>query len=155
MERKRLIILISVIVIAIIIISTLFYFFVYTKKCNSEECFLTALRKCERVQYTTISEGNIWHYKIQNLFGFSKRTCTVNVKNVKIESELPLARNIEGKSMSCKITAELAGRFIQIQSKLEFCSGPLKESLQDLLIDQLYTYIIQQIGSVAEEIKRA
>lgn len=151
MKRNHIIIIV-LLVLALIIGGGVFYFFFFTETCTDEECFLNALRTCQRTTYMKSSQGNAWQYTIQPL-GFSQGICNVKVKNLAIASELPLARNIEGKSMSCKIPAEFAGTFIQVQSKLEFCSGPLKESLQDLLIDQLYKFIVQHIGEITEEIR--
>lgn len=147
--------IIVVIIILLLIASAVFYFFIYAKTCKNEECFLTSLRECKRATYISSNEGNIWKYSIQNPFGFFQDKCTVNVKNVAIASQEELAKKLEGKGMQCRIPIEYAGTFIDVQSKLEFCNGPLKESLQDLLIDKLYKFIIQNIGEITEEIRRS
>ena len=56
--------------------------------------------------------------------------------------------------MQCAIPKDYAGTYMEIHQKLEYCSGPLKESLQDILIDKLYKYVVQHIGEITEEIKR-
>ncbi len=153
MERRNLtIIILAVLIVIVGLIAA--YFFVFTKSCSSEECFLQSLRSCDRASYTVNNEGNVWQYSIQNSLSFSQNECTVRVKNLQIASENPLAKQVQGKSMLCKIPREFSGAYVQIESKLEFCSGPLKESLQDFLIDQLYKYIVQNIGEITEELKK-
>ena len=151
MERRKIIIIASI-SIAILILSGIFYFFVFSKDCTSEECFIKSLQKCQRASYKSISESSSWQYKITSPFGFSGGSCSVKVKNLYISEKG--SESIKGKSMSCKIPIESSGNFIQIHSRLEFCSGPLKENLQALLIDKLYKYIILNIGGITEEIRK-
>ncbi|OYT40814.1 hypothetical protein B6U80_02370 [Candidatus Pacearchaeota archaeon ex4484_26] len=141
-----------VILIIIIILAGIFYFVFHAKTCKNEDCFLNALRDCKRAKYTINKEGNIWQYEIKNPFGFWKGTCIVKVKNIKVVSEESM--QIQGKSMQCAIPKDYAGTYMEIHQKLEYCSGPLKESLQDILIDKLYKYVVQHIGEITEEIKR-
>ena len=153
MERRNLTIIILTLLIVIVGAISV-YFFIFTKTCGSEECFMQSLRACDRVSYTVNNEGNVWQYSVQNSLSFSQDECTVKVKYLQIASENPLAKQVKGKSMTCKIPREFSGAYVQIESKLEYCSGPLKESLQDLLIDQLYKYIVQKIGEITEELKK-
>ncbi len=154
MERKK-IILISVLIAMIIIVgSVTAYLFFYTKTCTTEKCFLQAQRECSRASYTVSNEGNVWQYKVLNSLSFSQNLCTIKVKNLQIASEDPLAMKVQGKGMRCRVPRELAGTYVRMESKLEYCSGPLKESLQDLLIDQLYKYIVQNIGEITEELRK-
>lgn len=141
------------IILTIVILAAIFYFFIYAETCKDDECFLNSLRECRRAKYISGSQGNEWGYSIQNPFGFWQNKCFVKVNSIKIASEEELAKKLEGKSMQCKIPRAYAGTFIQIHSELEFCSGPLKEGLQDLLVDKLYNFIILNIGELTEEIR--
>lgn len=143
--RKELLWVLILTFVALIAIVAVLYYYGYGKACQTEECFLDALTYCQKASYTTDKEGNIWTYKIKNVLGFYKDTCIVEVKNVKVAS--PTAKKIEGKSMICRIPKSYAGTFLEIHQKLEFCSGPLKEALQEILIDKLYKYIIQNLGN--------
>ena len=152
MMKKRTLLFIVLFIIGLIIISAVVYIFLFTRECNSEECFIVALRKCQRAEYTSESEGNVWHYSIKPDLGISK-TCNVAVKNIAISSQDEIAKKVQGKSMICKIPKEYAGTYTQVHQKLEYCSGPLKEALQDVIIDRFYKYIIQNIGEITEEVR--
>lgn len=147
--------MISILILMIIIVgSVTSYLFFYTRTCTTDKCFIQAMRECSRATYRVSNEGNVWQYKVLNSLSFSQDLCTIEVKNLQIASEDPLAKKVQGKSMKCRVPKELAGTYIKVESKMEYCTGPLKESLQDLLIDQLYKYIVQNIGEITKELQR-
>ena len=151
-RNKKYVLFIILMIIFALVIATAYYF-LHTKTCDNEYCFLAALKHCEKTQYKVNKEGNIWEYKILNSFGFSNNVCSVNVKNVKIASDDITIKKIEGKEMLCKIPKDYAGSYIEVHQKLEFCSGPLKESLQEIIVSNMYKYIIQNLGEISQEVK--
>ena len=46
------------------------------------------------------------------------------------------------------------GIVMQPESDLNECHGLLKESLQDIIIERLHTYIVQNIGQISESITK-
>lgn len=153
MNKPKLLFLIVLLIIGLVILLGFLYFFVFAETCETERCFLDGLENCNRATYISHKEGNIWKYTIQPSIIPGRKTCTVYVKNIVIASSTELAQNIQGKSMKCVIPEQYAGAFIEIHTKLEFCSGPLKEKLQDMLLERLYNYIIQHLGELSQEVR--
>ncbi len=153
MKKRRMYVFIILAIILLLVIAAAFYFLFYTRTCENEYCFLNSLKNCEKTKYTVNKEGNIWEYKILNSFSFSRNVCNVNVKNIQIASEDVVVKRLEGKEMICKIPKDYAGSYIGVHQKLEFCSGELKEDLQDIIINKMYKNIIQNIGEISQEVQ--
>ena len=147
-KKTALVILIALLVIGLVIAAGAFYLFFYYRSCADEGCFLFELRDCQRAKYISETGGNAWQYFVE---GSSRGACKVTVKNIAVADAS--FSSIVGKKMTCRVPKEQAGTFIELQQRLEFCSGPLKESLQEIVIDKLYTYIIQHIGEITEDVR--
>jgi len=129
---------------AVVIITAIILFFmlIYTPKCKTEGCFKERFQSCERTSYT--QEG--WFYKIQ---GFDGKNCHVLVKAINPqEIDLETARVIKDKTMICIVPIEYTSIMIP-HEKLNFCSGSLKETIQDIMIKRMYSYVISSLGNLS------
>lgn len=88
----------------------------------------------------------IFRYEI---LGKSKKKCDVNITLLQGEIGNQDSKRIERKSMVCSLPL---GMIIIPESNLNYCSGILKESFQELFINKLYTYIIQNLGRINIEV---
>lgn len=122
----------------------------FKKVCYDESCFVQSLQVCDKAIYTSSKSGNIWRYEILKQ---ESGTCIIDVKNIVLASSDTKVKNVQGKSMICAIPLEVAGSYTKIEQRIEFCSGPLKEELQSIIIDKLYDYVIQNLGPIAKSIK--
>jgi hypothetical protein len=50
--------------------------------------------------------------------------------------------------MSCYL---YKGKIIDPKKDLTKCSGELKESIQDILIQKMHAYILENVGKISEE----
>ena len=141
-----------IIVTALIVILLAYFLFFKLTPCKTEECFSQSLVDCKRASFTSETSGNKWFYKIQ---GSSRDSCTVKVQNL-MASKLSTEESskLVGKSMVCEIPKELQGSYTKIESRIENCHGPLKEGLQDLIIEKLYKYVVQNMGTLTKDAEK-
>lgn len=135
--RKSVLKLISLflIVLAVIII---WYSFFYSIKCQDLECFKENLIECKRANYLN-TQSWAYQYKIK---GIKEGECIVGVKLTFAGLE-PKFEQLVGKSMICSIPLR---KLDLPESELDYCSGPLKEGIQLLVIKDLYQYASQNLG---------
>lgn len=134
-------IIISLIVIALAL--SLYFTFFNISSCNTITCFNKALVKCSKVKFVNIQEEATWIYTIK---GSKDNKCVVQVRSIDVN--LDEAKKIENKDMLCYIPK---GMVILPESELDNCHGLLKEGLQDIIIEKLHVYIVQNIGKISEE----
>lgn len=137
---KRVII---VFLIAIALILSVYFTFFSVGSCDTVQCFNKALAKCSRVKFANIQEEATWLYAIK---GSKGDKCVVDVKTTNLRLEE--AKKIENKDMLCYLPR---GMVIPPESELDNCHGLLKEGLQDIIIEKLHVYIVQNIGKISEE----
>jgi hypothetical protein len=135
--KKR--VLIGVIGLAIIIIVFVtWYFFFSAERCEDIDCFNKHFAECSRASYLNKGE---WTYQY-NIKGIKNGECVVDIKLIFAGLENKFD-SIVGKSMRCSIPL----RKIDLPEKdLEYCTGPLKEGIQYLVIKDLYQYAAQNLG---------
>ena len=138
--------IILVLLLAIILLSGFYYFNILIKKCEDKTCFSEALIKCKRVSYIENGEEAAWGYSIK---GKQQGECDVNVQLLQTKKGKTDMENIEGKEMSCSLPL---GVLTEPSQNLEFCTGKLKEGLQDLIIKRMHTYIFENLEGINKEI---
>jgi hypothetical protein len=144
-EKNRVWIIIFVLILVFLAV-TIYLNFFYSKKCKDSECFNSALARCRKAEFQNKNSDATWLYRIN---GLSRGKCLVTVKNnwVKLDEAKP----IEGKSMLCSLPK---GVVMAPESDLNECHGLLKESLQDVIIERMHTYIVQNIGQISENFRQ-
>lgn len=148
LSKKMLIILLFIILLSNI------YFFGYTKSCDTEECFLKAINSCAPVKYDNIVNNNIYVYTIQRSFS---NDCKLNVKLERASegTDFDTRYKLEGKSMTCFIPIKdfLIIDFKEVNNFLKYCSGQLKEGIYEIIIKNMYSIIISNIGEILGEVQ--
>lgn len=142
-------------IIILLIIITVFFVFFYSKKCKDKDCFDTFLYRCDKAKYINIGEDSSWFYQIKGR-GFNnlrdifikkslmKDTCSVYVKNLDLKNA-ENAKKLGGKGMICSIPYRLV---MNPESNIDYCHGELKEAMQDIIINNMHLFIIQNIGEL-------
>jgi len=144
-RKKRLDLKATLMILAIVILlSGSLYLLLYKKQCLNQNCFIDSLWKCNKVIFTNAQENSTWSYAINGLKGDN---CEVNVRVVKLISDVETSAALNGKSMICDIPKDISGSFLP-ESRIEYCHGTLKESIQDLIIKKMQLFIVQNIGQV-------
>ena len=142
--------------IGIIFISLYFSGLLKTRCGKDSGCFDEALAKCTSASYTLYSSGNVYLYESTSSFG---ETCKVKVKMVKaIEgSDLELRTNLEGKTMVCKFPRSRLQKekLSEMDDFADFCSGPLKEAMYEIVVEKMYALVIANLGEISLEARKA
>lgn len=154
--KKRHIILVIILVLLIV---TVYFTAFYSKKCLSRECFDISLARCEKAHFTNKAEEATWLYKIEggnlnNIIDIlktkklTKNTCQVYIKNLDMKN-LEYAEKLKNKEMVCYLPLKVV---MNPESNLDYCHGLLKEGMQDIIIQKMHLYIIQNIGEIKESL---
>jgi len=121
----------------------------FKKTCNDEDCFMKSLQTCSYAKWLSIKNYNYYLYTIE---GNTDSSCKIDVELKKMAEGTPIDQLIkfEGKWMKCtipqtEITKMTSANF---DNMLTYCTGPLKEAMYELIIEKLYTIIIQNMGSI-------
>jgi len=137
---------IIVLLVFLSILIIIYYFFLYTKTCQDQECFTESLVRCKRARWTNDAEEATWLYTIN---GKSGKNCGIEVKLLVIKKGKIDIGKTEGKSMTCYLPLSIASSPEQDLGK---CTGPLKEDLQDLIINRMHSYVLENLGEISEEL---
>ncbi|MGK0209037.1 MAG: hypothetical protein ACI83O_000300 [Patescibacteria group bacterium] len=136
---------ISLILVIILLVYIIVQLFTSHQACDSWECFNQNLIDCKK---TTFAGGQefIFGYTIN---GKTDNTCEVQVEYLQGNLANKKATQLKNKKMTCNIPTGIA---ILPEKQIEYCTGPLKEALQNQIITQLHNYIIQNVGQINKDI---
>ncbi|GEM_PF-3828188 len=140
-----------IIILILIVLSVALYFtFIYTPKCDNLQCWETKLEKCGRASYTNDAGDVVWQYKIEGKSRVNNlNKCIVNVKLLDLRKGSVKSLRLVNKEMKCAVPF---GVISYPETNSESCSGTLKEGMQSLIIEQLYQYILDNVGKIGSEI---
>ena len=93
-------------------------------------------------------EDITWQYFIK---GDKDARCVVNVKVLKVKKGTVDKEKLVGKDMDCYIPL---GSAISPDSDISRCHGILKEELQNMVIQKLHSYIVENLGEIGEELEK-
>ena len=155
---KRQVSLTKVFIFIFIILVLVWLFFfsgVFKKTCETDICFNDAAQTCKKANFRTIKESNLFSYDIKGPRG---DVCVIDIELEKmgVGTSIELIEKFEGKSMECRVPkSQLKDTTIEdLDNVINFCTGPLKESIYELMIKRLYGVIIGNMDEVLEEIKK-
>ena len=146
--------IIPIILVAIILI--LIIRLPHKTNCKYDlNCFNELASECQPSKVNMIQEENTFEYAIEGLEN-DRCTLTITIVEVSEESSPETTSLLEGKSMTCSVPIETDLSSMQQSSDiLSYCTGPLKESMYELIIQKMYGVIAQNLGSVISEAKDA
>lgn len=129
-------------VILLVIIAVILFFVLYkstSPTCEDQECFFSKLAVCEPSKF--VYYGNItFSYIIQGREG---DYCNVNVKLIRSYWRGSTFDTLNGKTMNCQVNY---GQTIFPEEDLNNCHGQLKESLQEMILQKLHGYILDNLA---------
>lgn len=131
------------------------YFFV-PKNCNyNEECFNSILEKCGRAQVFKVIDANTYLYEVKGTY---KGNCLINIKVMELAGvqEDIVKEKLENAGMLCKIPKDKL-QTINLQDLdilLDYCTGPLKEGLLEIIIQKFYEQVVSNIGPISAEMQK-
>ena len=137
-----------VIAIIILLVIALYFTFFFHYSCSNMECFQSHQEKCVRTNYIRDTEDTTWKYTIKGKTG---EDCEINVKALVIKKGTADKQKLQGKEMACYLPI----RSLSLpEADLGLCTGELKEEMQNLIIQKLHEYIIENIEEIDEELEK-
>ena len=136
--------LLALVVLVVIIYVVWFFFFSYSG-CSTWGCFNSRLERCDRVKFIGGDEM-IFEYTVR---GKSGDSCKVDVELLVGELNNQDSIALEGKLMTCSLPE---GVIMLPESNIGYCHGLLKEGLQDLIIKELHSTLVQNLGRLNLEL---
>lgn len=149
----RKLVIIILILIALLIVALYSY---YPINCKADEaCFIKEAQVCSRASVSTYKEGNEFIYEIKAQKGAD---CIFSIKMNKMRegTDYNLVKLMEGREMLCQIPLEEFKKNPLADTKdvIDRCTGSLKEALQQLTIERLYSVIIGNIAGIDKELQK-
>lgn len=133
------------IIILLIVAVYLTFFFYY--KCDDLGCFQGHQEKCSKTRFISDEEDITWLYFIQGKEG---ERCKINVKVLNVKKGSIDKQRLEGKDMDCYLPL---GSIVTPESDISRCHGILKEEMQNLIIQKLHSYIVENVKEIGEELE--
>jgi hypothetical protein len=134
------------ILFAALIIFAVYFLVYYEKPCNSAQCFVDSMASCKRVYWIREDPQGTWMYTIK---GNTKGTsCKIEVELLEVKKGLVDVEELTGKNMICVIKT---GQTEFPEKDLSKCSGSLKEGIQDLIIQRMHKYLLENVGEIKKE----
>ncbi len=145
----------AIIISILVVLSFLaFYLGIIKKTCETEDCFSQSLQSCSMTQYLKLQNMNYYRYTIEGKRGDD---CLIQVKLVKMAVGTPedKIKLFEGKSMTCRIPKDKLStlKSDNVEGMLNYCTGPLKEAMYQLIIEKLYTLIVSNMGDIVGKLE--
>jgi len=134
---RTVLIFVIVVILGLVVFRAVFGY----EDCESKTCFDSNLESCDRARFAA-GDDMIFEYTIM---GKSGGDCEVDVELLQGELNNADSRKLEGKVMTCMLPL---GVVVNPDSDIGICHGLLKEGLQDLVIDKLHTYLVQNLGKL-------
>lgn len=148
-SRKKLSMRLSIAIILLLLLIAVYfgyYFFLKTKSCENLDCFRNSLKNCKRASYIKEDSLGVWYYDIK---GGAKDSCNIKVKLLKLKQGKIDMEHLQNKEMTCNVIN--SENFPE--EDISRCSGVLKEELQELIIQRMHNYLLQNLGEIKEEFK--
>jgi hypothetical protein len=136
-----------ILLILILLFFAIYVIFFVPSACDSFECYETALSQCEKVWTLKENEDYIWRYEIINTA--HENACNVNVRLLKIKKGETTIQDLQNKEMVCVVKKR---GDVFPEEEMARCSGPLREELQEIIIDRLHNYLLDSIGEINQEL---
>jgi len=137
-----------VIVIIIVFFLAVYFTFFFSYKCDDIRCFQSHQERCSRTEFINDLDYATWLYQIK---GEKDNKCNIEVSVLKMKKGELDKLNLEGKSMNCYLAL---GDTSPPEADISVCHGSLKEELQNLIIQKLHSYIVENIGEISEELEK-
>jgi len=140
--KNRILISVIILIVAIIAFVAVFFFLI-PKQCSDSNCFSQALARCSRMYFIKQDSSAAWYYEIKGSNG--KDSCNVVVKLLKMNEGTIDTETLQGDEMTCIVNkADTTAP----EENMKECTGILKEKLQEIIIDRMHSYLLQNLGEI-------
>ncbi|PIN77877.1 hypothetical protein COV15_01115 [Candidatus Woesearchaeota archaeon CG10_big_fil_rev_8_21_14_0_10_34_12] len=144
LERKTL----AVILVLIVVLIGIYFLAFHEKKCSDKACFEERIAKCKRTSFINEKSDMVLKYNVIGKIGGKCRTDVLVLEVKKGTSDVVV---LNGKKMSCLTPI---GVISYPEEDISKCSGKLKEDVQTLIINRMYTYVLENMGKINDELDK-
>ena len=128
------------------------------KQCGTDQaCFDARAAKCQRAVVQVTNLENQFVYDVRGKKG--AENCIVKIQLVQVNPNAVenLKKALQGKGMLCEVPkAVLAEKTLaKIDDINDYCTGPLKEMLLEISLENLYEVVVKQIGPLAVQFRQS
>lgn len=149
-KKRNKIILSMVVVLIVLVIAFIYYFsYYYIGPCKDEMCFRDAVSNCRRVSWIKENDQADWNYII--LGHNDESSCKTQVTLLRLNNGTTDLNKLQNEEMVCnfpKVSKDFP------ETDMSTCSGVLKEDLQDILIQRMHDYLMQNCGQIKEAVSQ-
>ena len=143
--KKRVGIALVILIIALIAFSVYFLFY-FERACDNSTCFVDSMRSCKKVTWTRADEQAVWRYSIVG--NAPGDACEIEVTLVEMGEGTLESSVLQGNQMNCNMQK---GDTQFPEKDISKCTGLLKENLQDIIIQRMHNYLLENIGEIKTE----
>jgi len=137
----------AALILFIVLIVFAFWFVVFhAKPCVDSECFVNAIEDCKKVSWVKDDSQARWRYIV--LGNAEGDNCRVEVRLLEMKEGTIDSERLQNKEMVCIVSK---GNSQTIEEDVSKCSGVLKGELQDIIIQRMHNYLLENIGEIKEE----
>jgi len=142
--KKRLLIAMIILIIAIVIY--LIYLMIFqAKECKDINCYQQAMADCNKIWFIKKDPSSVWRYEI--LGNAKGDACNIEVRLLKMREGAIEIEDLQDKKMICKIQKSSTAF---PEKDMSQCTGVLREELQEILIQRMHNYLLENIGELQE-----
>jgi len=147
-KTKKGVFIALIVVFAISALLFVYLNFIYSPSCQNYECWQNYMTKCEKASFVNEQTEASWGYEIR---GKTDSLCDIEVTMLLAKKGELGIEKLAGHKMICSYKI---GTATYAEKDLSVCHGLLKEELQTLIINKLHSYIIENLGQVAEGLEQ-
>ncbi len=145
--QKRVGLALIILIIALIVFTGYFLFF-YAKPISTSQEFVNAMASCKKISWIKEDASASWLYTIK---GNAKGdACKIEVELLKMKQGTIESEKLQGKKMIC---IQQKGDTQFPEKSISECFGELKEEMQDIIIQRMHNYLLENVGEIREEFK--
>ena len=115
------------------------------------------MKHCSGAILTSVSSGNVYIYESYNKPFTEECKLKITMAKATPGAELTLRTSLEGKNMNCIIPRSRLQQqsFSEMDDLAEFCTGPLKEAMYEMIVQRMYSLVIANLGNISLEARKA
>ncbi len=135
-----------VFLIVIVALVAVYFTFFFYYKCDSLACFQEHQKNCDSTKFIRDTSESTWNYKILNK---KNGECRIEVTLLQVKKGNIDLEKLQGQSMICSLTL---GSYATPEGDISKCHGDMKEGLQQIIIQKMHSYILNNLGQIGSEL---
>lgn len=139
-------------IIAVICVAAgviIYFTFFVNNSCEDVACYEKALLNCEKISFIREDNNSVWAYDIRG--SGDSESCNVQVKLLKMTGGDMIYESLQNKNMVCSVYKE--GENFP-EKDMSRCHGVLREEFQQIIIDRMHNYLLQNLGEINKEFQK-